>query len=73
MKVLAAPQFLRYSSTVRFDTFILHVSPAPASISVPPVPAPLCRMGISGVDLFLYCETDIDIIIDQASHPLAPG
>ncbi|CAM9770105.1 unnamed protein product [Pylaiella littoralis] len=25
------------------------------------------RMGISGVDLFLYCETDIDVIIDQAS------
>lgn len=24
-------------------------------------------MGISAVDLFLYCETDIDIIIDQAS------
>jgi len=23
------------------------------------------RMGISGVDLFLYCETDIDVIIDQ--------
>lgn len=29
-------------------------------------------MGISGVDLFLYCETDIDIIIDQASDPLDP-
>lgn len=25
------------------------------------------RMGIAGVDLFLYCETDIDVIIDQAS------
>lgn len=24
-------------------------------------------MGISGVDLFLYCETDIDVIIDQVS------
>ncbi|CAM9345111.1 unnamed protein product [Ectocarpus fasciculatus] len=23
------------------------------------------RMGIGGVDLFLYCETDIDVIIDQ--------
>lgn len=24
-------------------------------------------MGIGGVDLFLYCETDIDVIIDQVS------
>lgn len=23
------------------------------------------RMGIDGVELFLYCETDIDVIIDQ--------
>ena len=30
-------------------------------------------MGVSGVDLFLYCETDIDIIIDQASYSLDPG
>ncbi|CAM9815884.1 unnamed protein product, partial [Scytosiphon promiscuus] len=29
------------------------------------VAARAARMGISGVDLFLYCETDIDVIIDQ--------
>lgn len=38
----------------------------------PPSPTHVSRMGISGVDLFLYCETDIDIIIDQASDPLGP-
>ena len=30
------------------------------------------RMGIKGVDLFLYCETDIDVIIDQARIFLLP-
>ncbi|CAN0342717.1 unnamed protein product, partial [Ectocarpus sp. 13 AM-2016] len=30
------------------------------------VAARAARMGIGGVDLFLYCETDIDVIIDQA-------
>eukprot|EP00903_Cladosiphon_okamuranus_P019516 g17947.t1 len=29
------------------------------------VAARATRMGIKGVDLFLYCETDIDVIIDQ--------
>eukprot|EP00752_Nemacystus_decipiens_P018297 g16413.t1 len=29
------------------------------------VAARAARMGIKGVDLFLYCETDIDVIIDQ--------
>lgn len=29
-------------------------------------------MGIKGVDLFLYCETDIDVIIDQARMFLLP-
>ena len=27
---------------------------------------PPARMGINAVDLYLYCETDVDVIIDQA-------
>ncbi len=60
------------STCIEFSTkvptsikYIIELSSVPKATFDEHVSNFFSRMGIAGVDLFLYCETDIDVIIDQ--------